>query len=48
LQVLVVWIHKHELVIIGHVVILLDSLVLLNDVESDGVLLHDELWVLVD
>jgi len=48
LQVLVVGINKHELVIIGHVVVLIHLLALVNNVELHFLLLDDELWVLVN
>ena len=48
LQVLVVGINEHELVIIGHVVVLIYLLALVNNVELHLLFLDDELRVLVN
>jgi len=47
-QVVVVWVHKHELTVVRHVVVLLGNQVLVSEVQRNRVLLDYELWVLMN
>ena len=46
-HIFVIWINKHELVVIRQVEILVDFQILMNDIELDTLLVNQELWVFV-
>ena len=48
IQILVVWIHQHELIVVCHVIVLINFLVFVDDVQFDLVFLNQKLWIFMD